>query len=100
MEQSQSKKLLAGSEFDIRRAVPSHKQPMEAPSLDMRRAELSRQHVRALNTQFARFVFSVQHMPPIFGPSHWLTTFNTYIGLFRIFSYLSSMLIIDLFSIR
>lgn len=53
---SQSKKLLVGSEFGIQRAEPSQKQPMEAPSLDMRRAELSRQHVRALNTQFASWV--------------------------------------------
>ncbi|WOG88377.1 hypothetical protein DCAR_0207612 [Daucus carota subsp. sativus] len=34
----------------------SFKQSKEAPSLDMRRAELSRQHVRALNTQFASWV--------------------------------------------
>ncbi|KAL8114546.1 uncharacterized protein LOC141667488 isoform X2 [Apium graveolens] len=50
---SQSKKLLVGSEFDIHRAQPSRRQP---PSLDLRRAELSRQHVRALNTQFASWV--------------------------------------------
>lgn len=53
---SQSKKLVVGSEFNVHRAEPSQKQSMEAPSLDMRRAELSRQHVRALNTQFASWV--------------------------------------------
>ncbi|KAK1374428.1 Pleckstrin domain superfamily protein [Heracleum sosnowskyi] len=53
---SQSKKVLVGSEFDIHRAEPSQKKPMEAPSLDMRRAELTRQHVRALNSQFASWV--------------------------------------------
>ncbi|WOH00478.1 hypothetical protein DCAR_0519841 [Daucus carota subsp. sativus] len=56
MKQSWSRKFLVGSEFDIHKAESSQKQPKEAPSLGMRRDELSRQHVRALNTQFASWV--------------------------------------------
>ena len=49
---------MAGSPFDVHRAEPSQQQSVGTPPLDMRRAELSRQHVRALNTQFARsFLF-------------------------------------------
>ncbi|GAB4834333.1 hypothetical protein Ancab_032587 [Ancistrocladus abbreviatus] len=35
-------------------AEPSQQQVAAAPAFDLRRAESSRQHVRALNTQFAR----------------------------------------------
>ncbi|GMP96141.1 hypothetical protein CsSME_00044913 [Camellia sinensis var. sinensis] len=53
----QSKRIMAGSPFDDHRAEPSLQQSMETPpQLDMHRAELSRQHVRALNTQFASWV--------------------------------------------
>jgi len=50
---------MEGSLFDVHRAEPSqHPRPtVTAPSLDMKRAESSQQHVRALNTQFARFIF-------------------------------------------
>ncbi|XP_057511824.1 uncharacterized protein LOC130793969 isoform X1 [Actinidia eriantha] len=52
----QSKRIMAGSPFDVHRAEPSQQQSVGTPPLDMRRAELSRQHVRALNTQFASWV--------------------------------------------
>ncbi|XP_031116731.1 uncharacterized protein LOC116020394 [Ipomoea triloba] len=46
----------AGSPFDSQRAEPSQKLSVPTPQLDMRRAESSRQHVTALNTQFARLL--------------------------------------------
>lgn len=49
-----NKRILAGSSFDIQRAEPSQQQKTKTPALDVRRAESSQQHVRALNTQFAR----------------------------------------------
>lgn len=48
---------MAGSPFDFHRAEPSQQPVMTTPPLDVRRAESSRQHVRALNTQFARSLF-------------------------------------------
>ncbi|XP_038687089.1 uncharacterized protein LOC119986551 [Tripterygium wilfordii] len=51
-----NKRILAGSLFDVHRAEPSQQQSLVAPVLDVQRAELSRQHVRALNTQFASWV--------------------------------------------
>ncbi|KAJ1416080.1 Ran binding domain [Sesbania bispinosa] len=42
---------MEGSLFDVHRAEPS-----QQPPLDMKRAESSQQHVRALNTQFASWV--------------------------------------------
>lgn len=49
-----NKQIMEGSIFGFRKAEPSEQQPMVTPPLDMRRAQLSRQHVRALNAQFAR----------------------------------------------
>ncbi|VFQ63248.1 unnamed protein product [Cuscuta campestris] len=54
--QNQSKRLLDGSLFDSQRAEPSQQLSVSSPQLDMRRAESSRQHVRALNNQFASWV--------------------------------------------
>ncbi|OVA16154.1 Ran binding domain [Macleaya cordata] len=55
-----SKRVMAGSPFDPNRAEPSR----EAAPLDVQRAESSRQHVRALNKQFASWVQSqLQHHP-------------------------------------
>ncbi|KAL5727738.1 hypothetical protein ACHQM5_000897 [Ranunculus cassubicifolius] len=51
-----SKRIMAGSPFDFNRAEPSR--VAEQPSLDPERAETSRQHVHALNTQFASWVQS------------------------------------------
>ncbi|CAA2978905.1 uncharacterized protein LOC111371790 [Olea europaea subsp. europaea] len=51
----QSKRLIMGSPFDAQRSEPSI-QLRQLPPLDMQRAESSRQHVRALNTQFASWV--------------------------------------------
>lgn len=48
----QSKRVTAGSLFGVQKTEPSVPQP----PLDMKRAESSRQHVRALNTQFASWV--------------------------------------------
>ncbi|KAK8578770.1 hypothetical protein V6N13_142040 [Hibiscus sabdariffa] len=53
-----NKRIMAGSLFDTQRAEPSQRQPNASPSLDPHRAELSRQHVKALNTQFASWVQS------------------------------------------
>ncbi|XP_004143935.1 uncharacterized protein LOC101205107 [Cucumis sativus] len=53
-----NKRILAGSSFDIQRAEPSQRQKTKTPTLDVRRAESSQQHVRALNTQFASWVQS------------------------------------------
>ncbi|XP_029127664.1 uncharacterized protein LOC109799801 isoform X3 [Cajanus cajan] len=49
---------MEGSFFDVHRAEPSQqpKVAAAAPPLDMKRAESSQQHVRALNTQFASWV--------------------------------------------
>ncbi|KAG5535761.1 hypothetical protein RHGRI_023506 [Rhododendron griersonianum] len=51
-----NKQIMEGSIFGFRKAEPSQQQPMVTPPLDMRRAQLSRQHVRALNAQFASWV--------------------------------------------
>ncbi|KAF2297654.1 hypothetical protein GH714_001961 [Hevea brasiliensis] len=51
-----NKRIMAGSSFDVRRAEPSQQQSTAMPPLDVHRAESSRQHVRALNTQFASWV--------------------------------------------
>ncbi|KAL8064298.1 hypothetical protein ABFX02_01G080800 [Erythranthe guttata] len=48
----QSKRVTMGSPFDPQKAEPSIRQP----PLDTQRAESSKQHVRALNTQFASWV--------------------------------------------
>ncbi|KAH6759608.1 Pleckstrin homology domain superfamily protein [Perilla frutescens var. hirtella] len=48
----QSKRVIMGSPFDLLKAEQSNPQP----PLDMKRAESSKQHVRALNTQFASWV--------------------------------------------
>ncbi|XP_015083408.1 uncharacterized protein LOC107026831 isoform X2 [Solanum pennellii] len=49
-------KRIMGSLFDSQKAEQSQQQKVKAPQLDMQRAESSRQHVRALNTQFASWV--------------------------------------------
>lgn len=51
-----SKKIMVGPQFDFQRAASTQQNSMGAPSLDMHRAESSRQHVRALNNQFASWV--------------------------------------------
>lgn len=51
-----NKRIMEGSIFGFRKAEPSQQQPMVTPPLDMCRAQLSRQHVRALNAQFASWV--------------------------------------------
>ncbi|XP_010325433.1 uncharacterized protein [Solanum lycopersicum] len=53
--QIQGKRIM-GSLFDSQKAEQSQPQKVKAPLLDMQRAESSRQHVRALNTQFASWV--------------------------------------------
>ncbi|KAF6160453.1 hypothetical protein GIB67_019222 [Kingdonia uniflora] len=50
-----SKRLIAASHFDAHREEPSR--GADGAPLDVQRAESSRQHVRALNTQFARYIF-------------------------------------------
>ncbi|KZV45308.1 hypothetical protein F511_04046 [Dorcoceras hygrometricum] len=50
----QSKRLIMGSQFDAQKAEPSSLQQRQP--LDMKRAESSRQHVRALNSQFASWI--------------------------------------------
>ncbi|KAI7745530.1 hypothetical protein M8C21_008229 [Ambrosia artemisiifolia] len=54
----QSKKHMVGSQVDFPWAASSQPKSMGTPSLDMQRAESSRQHVRALNNQFASWVQS------------------------------------------
>ncbi|GLU05745.1 hypothetical protein SLE2022_228260 [Rubroshorea leprosula] len=51
-----NKRLMVGSPFDAQRAEPSQPQLTTTTQLDPQRAELSRQHVRALNHQFASWV--------------------------------------------
>ncbi|KAG5089883.1 hypothetical protein AAZX31_01G201600 [Glycine max] len=51
-----NKRIMEGSLFDVHRAEPSQQPIVAAPPLDMKRAESSQQHVRALNTQFASWV--------------------------------------------
>lgn len=50
----QSKRLIIGSQFDAQKAEPSSIQQRQM--LDVKRAESSRQHVRALNSQFASWI--------------------------------------------
>ncbi|OIV92744.1 hypothetical protein TanjilG_00878 [Lupinus angustifolius] len=54
--QFRNKSITEGSLFDFRRAEPSQQPMVVTPPLDMKRAESSQQHVRALNTQFASWV--------------------------------------------
>ncbi|BAU00512.1 uncharacterized protein HKW66_Vig0161380 [Vigna angularis] len=54
--QFRNKRIMEGSLFDVHRAEPSQQPTVTAPPLDMKRAESSQQHVRALNTQFASWV--------------------------------------------
>ncbi|XP_050151981.1 uncharacterized protein LOC126626651 isoform X1 [Malus sylvestris] len=51
-----NKRIMAGSSFDSNRAEPSQEKSTDTPPLDAQRAAASRQHVRALNTQFASWV--------------------------------------------
>ncbi|CAK8539381.1 unnamed protein product [Lathyrus sativus] len=51
-----NKRIMEGSLFDVHRAEPSQQLMVATPPLDMKRAESSQQHVRALNTQFASWV--------------------------------------------
>ncbi|GMJ04381.1 hypothetical protein like AT4G11790 [Hibiscus trionum] len=53
-----NKRIMAGSLFDAQRAEPSQQQSNATPPLDPQQAELSRQHVKALNAQFASWVQS------------------------------------------
>ena len=57
--QFRNKRIMAGSLFDTQRAEPSQQQPTATPPLDPQQAELSQQHVKALNTQFARSYLSI-----------------------------------------
>ncbi|XP_021803634.1 nucleoporin NUP152 [Prunus avium] len=51
-----NKRIMAGSSCDANRAEPSQEQSIDTPVLNAHRAASSRQHVRALNTQFASWV--------------------------------------------
>ncbi|CAN6723293.1 unnamed protein product [Malus baccata var. baccata] len=51
-----NKRIMAGSSFDSNRAEPSQEQLADTAPLDAQRAASSRQHVRALNNQFASWV--------------------------------------------
>ncbi|CAK7335437.1 unnamed protein product [Dovyalis caffra] len=49
-------RIMAGSLFDGHRPEPPQQQSTPLPPLDVKRAESSQQHVRALNNQFASWV--------------------------------------------
>ncbi|KAK4794609.1 hypothetical protein SAY86_012603 [Trapa natans] len=51
-----NKRGVAESTFDIPRSGPAQIAKLATPTLDTKRAETSRQHVRALNVQFASWV--------------------------------------------
>lgn len=51
-----NKKITVGSGFDVHRTEISQQKSTASPPLNLQRAESSRQHVRALNTQFASWV--------------------------------------------
>ncbi|KAF9689395.1 hypothetical protein SADUNF_Sadunf01G0087800 [Salix dunnii] len=51
-----NKRIMEGSSFNIHRPEPSQQQSTPLPLLDANRADSSRQHVRALNNQFASWV--------------------------------------------
>ncbi|KAH1106277.1 hypothetical protein J1N35_010045 [Gossypium stocksii] len=53
-----NKRVIAGSPFDAQKAEPSQQKLTAKPALDPQRADLSWQHVKALNTQFASWVQS------------------------------------------
>ncbi|KAA3468991.1 Pleckstrin domain superfamily protein isoform 3 [Gossypium australe] len=56
--QFHNKRVIAGSPFDAQKAESSQQKLTAKPALDPQRAELSWQHVKALNTQFASWVQS------------------------------------------
>ncbi|CAN1253607.1 hypothetical protein LINPERPRIM_LOCUS8357 [Linum perenne] len=56
-------KLVTGSYFDVQKAETSQQQLTAVPTLDMKQAELSRQHVRALNSQFSRLAGGQSSVP-------------------------------------
>ncbi|XP_022719904.1 uncharacterized protein LOC111277734 isoform X4 [Durio zibethinus] len=51
-----NKRIMSGSPFEAQRAEPWQQQSTATPPLDPQRAELSQQHVKALNNQFASWV--------------------------------------------
>ncbi|TYI15766.1 hypothetical protein ES332_A08G209300v1 [Gossypium tomentosum] len=51
-----NKRVIAGSPFDAQKDEPSQQKLTAKPALDLQRAEPSCQHVKALNTQFARCI--------------------------------------------
>ncbi|TXG50998.1 hypothetical protein EZV62_023522 [Acer yangbiense] len=51
-----NKRIMAGFRFGDHRAEPSQQRSSVTSTLDMQRAESSRQHVRALNAQFSSWV--------------------------------------------
>ncbi|PPS02139.1 hypothetical protein GOBAR_AA18531 [Gossypium barbadense] len=51
-----NKRVIAGSPFDAEKDEPSQQKLTAKPALDLQRAEPSCQHVKALNTQFARCI--------------------------------------------
>lgn len=59
MMQLQSKRVMAAPNFDVHRAESPNNHTMEAPQLDAQRAQSCHLHVRALNTQYARYYFLV-----------------------------------------
>ncbi|XP_022719887.1 uncharacterized protein LOC111277734 isoform X2 [Durio zibethinus] len=56
MLQFRNKRIMSGSPFEAQRAEPWQQQSTATPPLDPQRAELSQQHVKALNNQFASWV--------------------------------------------
>lgn len=66
-----NKRIMEGSLFDVHRAEPSQQQSMTTEPLDMQRAESSRQHVSALNTQFARSVSLSPFLISLFHKLHF-----------------------------
>ncbi|RWV82313.1 hypothetical protein GW17_00056196 [Ensete ventricosum] len=69
--QLQSKRVMDAPSFGVHRVESSHQHLMAGPTLDPQRAESAHQHVRALNSQFARYVTNgvVKQMTPASFPS-------------------------------
>ncbi|KAK9072938.1 hypothetical protein SSX86_009374 [Deinandra increscens subsp. villosa] len=81
-----SKKIMVGPQIEFQWAASSQAKSTGTPSLDMQRAESSRQHVRALNNQFASWVQSqLQNHPDELwedGVRDYLTHASNILGKF------------------
>ncbi|XP_020262152.1 uncharacterized protein LOC109838093 isoform X2 [Asparagus officinalis] len=87
MAQLRSKRVMDAPSFDGHRAESSRQNRMEGIKLDAKRAESARQHVRALNTQFASWIqLQLQNHPDELwedGAKDYLSHASNILGKFK-----------------